>query len=76
VGEPRKHVFWWDGDTERWDYLFTRRLADEVYLCGEAERKKGVEWQAEDGSRVLIVRVSKPREAQEWVYRSDEWQPV
>ncbi len=70
MAEPRKLVFWWDRDSGGWEYVFARRLDDEVQLCREAEGIRG----AEEGDRVLIVRTTLPKEAQEWILASGEWQ--
>ncbi|MGH2937492.1 MAG: hypothetical protein ACRDPE_05155 [Solirubrobacterales bacterium] len=70
MAEPRKLVFWWDRDVGAWEYLFARRLDDEVRLCGEAQDLRG----GEEGDRVLIVRTTLPKEAQEWILAGGEWQ--
>jgi hypothetical protein len=67
---PRKLVFWWDRGAGSWEYLFARRLDDEVQLCRQAQEVRG----AEEGDRVLVVRTTLPKEAQEWILAADEWQ--
>jgi hypothetical protein len=70
MAQPRKLVFWWDRDARRWEYLFARRQEDEVQLCGEAHDLLGTG----EGDRVLIVRTTLPKEAQEWILAGGEWQ--
>jgi hypothetical protein len=67
---PRKLVFWWDRGAGSWQYLFARRLDDEVRLCGEADALRN----GEDGDRVLVVRTTLPKEAHEWILAGGEWQ--
>jgi hypothetical protein len=68
--QPRKLVFWWDRDAAGWEYLFARRLDDEAWLCEQAQEVRG----AEEGDRVLIVRTTLPKAAQEWIRAGGEWQ--